>query len=95
MNRYFSYTHKGLADRLRISKMRHSKGSVCELAGVNAGDMVRIGGKLQEQDQRVFKFISAEWDGNTGECYAYVQAPDAPHPVRVLASGVTKIKGKF
>ena len=64
-------------------------GNACELSGLRAGDNVRIGGKLK--DDRVYKFISAEWDNTNGECYAYVQAHDAQEPIRVLASGIAKI----
>ena len=66
-----------------------STGTACEVAGLRAGDIVRIGGRLK--DARAFKFISAEWDHKTGECYAFVQAPGAFNPVRVLASGLAKI----
>ena len=68
------------------------KGLPCELAGVRSGDNIHIGGQVN--DKRIFKFVSAEWDDKNGECYAYVQAPGEPHPVRVLASGIAKVSFK-
>ena len=55
-----------------------------------AGDYVYIGGQLN--DKRIYKFVSAEWDIESGECYAFVQAPvGLPLPVRVLANGISKV----
>ena len=73
----------------RASAVVSKTGTACELAGVRAGDKVHIGGQVN--DKRIYKFLSAEWDNASGDCYAYVLAPGADKPVRVLASGIAKI----
>ena len=96
MNHYFDY----MVPRIRspsstgtANAVVSGTGTPCDIAGIRSGDMVRIGGRIN--DDRVFKFISAEWDHKSGDCYAFVQAPDATDPIRVIASGIAKIKAKL